>query len=143
MSCNLTVTQIDENQIIGDSLETLNQNFANVDNAVCFLSARVSSTGSYTLGVTSLSGYYKLDATPQTGIVTVSEKFCPHWHVGATNRPLYQEVGANRISQQVRLSAEYLQHLQYVVSQNTVLSGCEKIRNAKNAAPANSEGATI
>jgi hypothetical protein len=144
MSCNVTITTIDENECVGDSLNTINDNFAALDNAVCYLSARVTqANAATTLGVTSLSGYYKLDATPRQGAVTVSHKLCPQWHIGKTGRPLYQETGANRISQQIALSAEYLQHLQYVVSQNAVLSGGERIRVSSSTVPDNHEGAVL
>ena len=143
MSCNLTVTIIDENECVGDSLDTINSNFESLDSAVCYLSARVSSTNTNTTGVASLSGYYKLNATPRTGVVTVSQKFCPPWHVGLTGKPLYQETGANRISQQFALSAQYLQHLQYVVSQNTAMPGSEKLRVSTVVVPGQHEGSTM
>tara|TARA_R110000868_G_scaffold55422_6_gene172232 strand:- start:5 stop:1411 length:1407 start_codon:yes stop_codon:yes gene_type:complete len=136
MSCNLNITTIDGEECIGDSLDTINSNFANLNSITNFLSARVDSVLAIrSAGVTTLSGNYIVSTDSTINNVTVSEKFCPPWHIGLTGKPLYQETGANRISQQVALSAEFFQYLQYITTQNSTMSGATSYTESQAAFP--------
>lgn len=62
----------------------------------------------------------------QSGITAqFSQLTCPQWHIGQTGKMLARESTANRISQQVSLSANFLRHIQYVVSLNPPVTGAE------------------
>jgi len=69
--------------------------------------------------------------------VTFNLNTCPNWTVGKTGKPLAQETSANRVSQQVALSAQFLAHLQFVVSQTVPMTGAEILTTPPGAVGGN------
>ncbi|NBP03782.1 MAG: hypothetical protein EBU90_27520, partial [Proteobacteria bacterium] len=64
-----------------------------------------------------------------------SQLTCPQWHIGQTGKMLARESSANRISQQVSLSANFLKHLQYVTSLNRPVTGADIVTTPTGSYP--------
>lgn len=69
----------------------------------------------------------------------------PDWKIGKTNKFLYQETAANRVSQQVALSGQFQRHIQYVIAQNSPLTGMDFLTTPTGTYPSNDahEGAVL
>lgn len=123
--CNVPINIIDENELIGDSLDKINDNFSSLDNVTCAVKLKISGVSGTTGTVVSLSGTNGLTTNPTTGIVTVKKNFCPLWHIGSTKKSLYKEAPQDRASQQVEQSNIYLEYVKYIISQNPPVMGSE------------------
>jgi len=125
-NCDITIKLIDENEIIGDSLNTINDNFSTLDNITCTVknrTASVSSGGVYSTLTGQVTG--GITVSPTSGIVNVSEIYCPLWHIGNNNKQLYKETAPDNVSQQVKNSNNFLRYVQSVVYQNPPIIGSE------------------
>lgn len=107
----------------------------------------VANTGNYYAGVD-----IKYNGQT-TGNVILSAQFvndCPPWFVGLLNQPLLSATNvvlsnglSARSSQQLLLSADVLKHVQYIVSQNPVVTGAEGFTRLTYTHAGGSEGCVV
>lgn len=113
--------KINPNEFIGDSLETINGNFLNLQSEVCNLSSEYQNVTSF--GVTSITGGINVNATPTTGNVTLTFNSCPHWPVTTDKIPLHLELdSAKRVSQHLSLSSSFIKHIRDITKTNSPMS---------------------
>jgi hypothetical protein len=106
-------------EYIGDSLSKINNNFINLQNIACGLSSTVVNVVSF--GVTGVTGTINLKQTIASGSDYVLEQQpVPPWHVGLTNKPLHQESGTNRVSQQIDKDDQFQEAVSRIQKHNFV-----------------------
>jgi hypothetical protein len=125
-NCPAKIKLIDEDSVIGDTLQTFNDNFATLKDIVCATSNAVSilsqaSTGS----ISKIKSGVGIVVEPETGFVTVSQSYSPPWHIGSSGKPLYEELEEERVSQQVKKSAVFLNYLNQLASLTPALTGSD------------------
>lgn len=103
-SCQAKITLINEDSVIGDTLQIFNDNFIALKGIVCAVDAAISVLNQAGTGsISKIRGGTGIVVSPESGFVTVSQSYSPPWHVGATNKPLYEELPEDRTSQQLEL----------------------------------------
>ena len=85
-TCNFT-TIIDQYQCISQSLETINSNTLNLDNALTSLSARIAGYSNF--GVRNVIDGQNIKNDITNRIATVNENICPTWY---SNYQYYSDV---------------------------------------------------
>jgi hypothetical protein len=123
--CPISVSVIDEESVLGDTLDTLNNNFIALESIACTVSRNSDALKNSAGEVKSVKGGSGIVVEPNTGIVTVSCAFSPPWHIGLTGMPLYSETNENRKSQQVANSSLYMNYIEQLVTQTPFVSGSE------------------
>ena len=123
--CPITVNIIDEESVLGDTLDTLNENFAALESIACAVSKASDVLTIGTANVVRVNGGSGILVEPETGIVTVSCSYSPPWHIGLTNSPLYSETEKNRKSQQVVNSSSYINYIEQLTTRSPYVSGSE------------------
>jgi len=125
-NCQAKITLIDEDSVIGDTLQTFNDNFATLKNITCAVHNSVSILSQASSGaISKIKGGIGIVVEPETGFVTVSQSYSPPWHIGKTDKPLYDETENERVSQQVEKSTIFLNYLNQLASLSPALTGSE------------------
>ena len=123
--CPISVSVIDEESVLGDTLDTLNNNFIALESIACTVSKASDVLKNGTGTVISVTGGNGVLVEPNTGIVNVSCSYSPPWHIGLTNTSLYSEVDGNRKSQQVENSSSYVNYIEQLATSTPFVSGSE------------------
>ena len=127
-SCNLT-TQINSKQCLSESRKVINDNFFNLDTALCTVSAFFSGTLSNKVSrVIPGNGITLQPASSNgTGTFTIDLNTCPKWQTGVTGKMLYDEIPGNNISTQYAEFNNLLKHVSDTTERNIPLPGCESL----------------
>lgn len=127
--CPVNITKINATDCLSDSRVTINKNFESLDTALYAVSSILTDKTSESVGkVSGGTGITVLTNDGSgTGVVTIQAAFCPHWYIGATGKPLYEELPSNRVSLQYTRSDLVMQHLKNIVSQNVPMPGSETL----------------
>jgi len=87
MSFNINIQTIEGTDVIGDSVDTFNNNFDQIDSFLTILSASVTKSLQPDIGITSpvygVSGINVV--TTFTGVVSARQSYFPPWHNGSLN----------------------------------------------------------
>lgn len=128
-ACPVNIIKISKSDCLPDTRITFNKNFESLDTVLCSVSALITGKTSQSVGkITAGTGITVLTNDGSgTGDVTIRTAFCPHWYIGKTNKPLYEETFSNRVSLQYERSDLVLQHLENIVSQNYPMPGSETL----------------
>jgi len=82
-------------------LQIFNDNFTSLKSIVCAVNDATSVLNEAGTGsIVKIRGGTGVVVSPESGFVTVSQSYSPPWHVGSTNKPLYDEQPEYRVSQQ-------------------------------------------
>jgi hypothetical protein len=143
MASTVFTQQIAPTEYIGDSLSKINSNYSNLQTAACDLSGKLS--GVISLAVQQAQGGVNVNVTPVSGSgnITLYPNKCPEWHVGSTGVALQHEVGANRISQQLTLSANYFKHIRDINTYNPPMPSTVYVEEVGDPINAMTEGGVM